>query len=197
MTQRQAPACRGFRRKFAILAGIKAMLAAAALCCAAIAARSEPASTFVAWPHPAPAFALPTISGGEARLDASRGRVVAVHFFATWCAPCREELPALQAFAKDAAAAGVDVVVISVAEPDGRVRRFVEETGLSFDIALDRDRAVAKAWRIDALPSTVVLAPDPLSGLAPRLGVEGDFAWGSLTAQRLAAMAAAPRQADK
>ena len=61
----------------------------------------------------------------------------------------------------------------SVAEVEPRVRRFLESMPVNFPVLLDQDRAVAKAWKISTLPSTVVLD----SGLKPKLVVEADYAW--------------------
>lgn len=65
------------------------------------------------------------------------------------------------------------VLAISVAEVDLRVQRFLQTIPVNFPVLLDRDRAVAKAWKISTLPSTVILD----SNLKPRLVVEPDFAW--------------------
>ena len=62
---------------------------------------------------------------------------------------------------------------VSVAEVELRVRRFLETTPVNFPVLLDQDRAVAKAWKVSTLPSTVILD----SALKPRLAAEGDFAW--------------------
>lgn len=136
---------------------------------------------FRVWPQAAPAFTLPSIAGGSVRLDERRGRIVLVHFFATWCAPCREELPALQRFAARVNPAEVEVLIVSVAEPDDRVRRFIDSMAFGLPILLDRDRAVTKGWDIAVLPSTVVLGPD----LQPRLGVEADVAWDAISPAQL------------
>jgi thiol-disulfide isomerase/thioredoxin len=98
---------------------------------------------------------------------------VLVHFFATWCEPCREELAALRRLAARAEPNSMAVLAISVAEIDLRVRRFLETIPVTFPVLLDRDRAIAKAWKISTLPSTVILD----SNLKPRLVVETDFAW--------------------
>lgn len=65
------------------------------------------------------------------------------------------------------------VVAIDVAEIDLKVRAFFEKNPADFAVLLDRDRAIARSWKISALPSTVVLDPD----LSPRLFVEGDLDW--------------------
>jgi thiol-disulfide isomerase/thioredoxin len=119
-----------------------------------------------------PDFSLQDVSGRTVPLKTFKGRMVLVHFFATWCEPCREELPALNRFL-GRSGPNVSVVAISVAEVDPRVKRFFEATPVSFPVLLDRDRAIAKSWKITALPTTYVLD----ANLKPMLVVEADFAW--------------------
>jgi len=122
-----------------------------------------------------PVFSLPNTTGGNVALDAARGHVVLVHFFATWCEPCREELPALNRLAMRAGDT-VKVLAIAVADADQRVQRFFATTPVDFPVLLDRDRAVAKAWTVTTLPTTFVLD----ASLQPRLVVESDFAWDTI-----------------
>jgi peroxiredoxin len=117
-------------------------------------------------------FSLPNTSGADVALDTARGRVVLVHFFATWCDTCREELKSLNRLAARASGK-VRVLAIAVADSDQRVRRLIENEPAVFPILLDRDRAVAKSWKVAALPTTFVLD----ANLRPRLLVETDFAW--------------------
>ena len=84
-----------------------------------------------------PGFVLESLDRVRTSLSEQSGRAVLVHFFATWCEPCRDELPALDRLAKRAAGDGLRLVVVSVAEPPGRVRRFAAELGLAFPILLD------------------------------------------------------------
>ena len=100
---------------------------------------------------------------------------IVLHFFASWCEPCREELPALRRLS-DRGAPRLKVVAIAVADNDAPLRRVIEATGVTFPVLMDRDRAVARAWSISALPSTVILD----SRHAPRLIVETDVAWDGL-----------------
>lgn len=99
-----------------------------------------------------------------------------VHFFATWCEPCRDELPALNRLVARSDPAKLRVVTISVAEVDVRVRNFVEKLPVNFPVLLDRDRSVAKAWNVSALPTTFLLDRT----LKPRLFVERDYDWDRL-----------------
>jgi thiol-disulfide isomerase/thioredoxin len=139
------------------------------------AAQLQPIST-----RPPP-FVLTDAKGNARALDAQRGHVVIVHFFATWCEPCREELPALNRLAERSNGA-VRVLAISVAEPDDRVERFLRAMPVQFPVLLDRDRAVAKSWNVATLPSSFILDAD----LKPRLAVETDFAWDTIDPATLA-----------
>ncbi len=136
---------------------------------------------------PKPAFVLDDLAGASVKLDTQRGGLVLVHFFATWCEPCREELSALRRLVERSAAAPVSVLAISVGEVDARVRRFMETMPVNFPVLLDGDRAVARSWDAYALPTTYVLDPE----LTPRLVSNGEFAWDQLTIGELRAMTAA------
>jgi thiol-disulfide isomerase/thioredoxin len=127
-----------------------------------------------------PTFSLPNTTGANVALEAGRDHVVLVHFFATWCEPCREELPALNRLAARAGG-NVKVLAIAVADADQRVQRFFEATPVDFPILLDRDRAVAKAWNVATLPTTFVLD----ASLHPRFVVETDFAWDTIDPGKL------------
>jgi thiol-disulfide isomerase/thioredoxin len=140
-----------------------------------------------------PPFALHDLDGRERTLGKS-GRPILVHFFATWCEPCRAELATLQKFFARRSD-DVAVFAIDVGEVAARVRRFVDTAPVSFPILLDEDRAVTKAWRVDSLPTTIVLD----SALNPRLAVTDDLDWGrpdvGAEIDRLARAPSAP-QAD-
>jgi peroxiredoxin len=144
------------------------------------------ALVFSLWPRPAvhaaeltliagpakPDFSLQNVSGKTVPLKAFKGRTVLVHFFATWCEPCREELPALNRFLARSGP-NASVIAISVAEVDPRVKRFFDAAPVDFPVLLDRDRAIAKSWNVSSLPTTYVLD----AGMKPVLMVEADFAW--------------------
>ena len=108
-----------------------------------------------------PEFVLPGISGASRSLADYRGHPVLVHFFATWCEPCRPEMQALERLiARHGNNVVMRIVAISVAEPGGRVQRHFEKFPVSFSILLDRDRAVAKSWNVQTLPTSFLLGTD-------------------------------------
>ena len=120
-----------------------------------------------------PAFALVDTTGGDAALSALAGRDVVVHFFATWCEPCRDELAALNRLAARAHDQNLVIVAISVGEVPIRVKRFLTDTPVEFPVLLDAERATAKAWGVSTLPTTFVLD----RALKTRLVVEHDYDW--------------------
>jgi peroxiredoxin len=120
-----------------------------------------------------PDFALHDLDGALHELKARAGQVVLVHFFATWCEPCREELSSLTRLIAQQRREPLSVLAINVAEVPARVRRFLEMAPVNFPVLFDADRAVTKAWSVTTLPTTYVLDRT----LAPRLFVEGDLDW--------------------
>jgi peroxiredoxin len=139
------------------------------------------------WPGKTPpAFTLASSDGTDIALNAHRRPAVLVHFFATWCEPCREEFPALRRLV-ERNKTDVQVLAISVAEADPRVRKFLQTMPVNFPVLLDRDRAVAKAWNVTTLPTTILLDET----LQARLVVESDFRWDEIEPAQLIDMLAA------
>lgn len=177
---RMAPEARGapFSRRFTALFGAAALAAA-------IAASAYPpnakAAELVPWTNGAlPLPTLPALGGVSTALSEQRGEALLVHFFATWCEPCRDELPALKRLSERSGPA-LKIVAISVGEPGSRVQRIVQPMSLDFPVLLDSDRALTKAWQVSSLPTTFVLD----SRLKPRLVVEADHAWDSVDPKQL------------
>jgi peroxiredoxin len=144
------------------------------------------AAEFLRWTDDRqPSFTLPDTDGADIAIDKARGRVVLLHFFATWCAPCREELPALNRLA-ERANGSVKVFAISVAEVDLRVGRFIQNASVNFPVMLDRDQAVAEAWKVSTLLATVL----PNTHLRLRRVVETAYAWDRADRAKLSDMLA-------
>ena len=108
----------------------------------------------------APDFALPDLAGETVRLSDFAGRPVILNFWATWCAPCRVEMPELARAAADYAAAGVVVLPINQEETAEQVREFYDEVGLDLPALLDSKADVGLAYGAFFLPSTVIVGPD-------------------------------------
>jgi peroxiredoxin len=123
-----------------------------------------------------PDFYLLNLDGKHVALGSSRGRIIFVHFFATWCEPCREELPALNRLF-ERSKSDATIIAISVADNDQRLRQFFAQMPVGFSVLHDRDLAVAKSWSVSALPTTYVLGAD----LTPMFIVETDFPWDTIS----------------
>jgi len=103
-------------------------------------------------------FTVPTADGGSVKLSDFQGKVVVLNFWATWCSPCREEMPALERLYRKYRARGLVVLAVSMdSEGAAVVAPFVKEHGLTFPIGLDRKGAVAGLYGIRALPSTMII----------------------------------------
>jgi thiol-disulfide isomerase/thioredoxin len=97
------------------------------------------------------------LAGRPGRLRDYRGRVVLLNFWATWCAPCREEMPALQALAQELGPRGLVVVGVNAREPRQTVEAFIQAHRLSFPMLLDDDGRAGRAYQVFALPATFVV----------------------------------------
>lgn len=102
---------------------------------------------------PAPDFSLKTVDGESIRLSELRGKVVAVNFWATWCAPCRLEMPDLQARAEQFPDRLV-VLGVNFAETAEEVAAFREEVGVDFPLLLDPEADVQRLYRVLGYPTT-------------------------------------------
>lgn len=113
----------------------------------------------------APVFQLPGLDGEIYSLSDFRGEPVVISFFATWCAPCRQELPLLQKIYKEyEEKALLNVLVIDSGEPQNKVEAFAEELGLTFPVLLDEEGKVVRDYGVLYLPTLYFV--DPLGNLA-------------------------------
>ena len=102
----------------------------------------------------APDFAAQALDGRTIVLSELRGRVVLINFWATWCLPCRAEMPAIQGVYEAYLDRGLEVLAVNLQEPDERVSEFVEELGLTFPVVLDKDDTVSSLYRIRSILTT-------------------------------------------
>ena len=105
---------------------------------------------------PAP-LVLADLAGREVDLASFKGEVVLVNFWATWCEPCRAEMPSLQRLQQKLGGKGFRVLAVNVGEGAPRIRQFLEGTPVSLDIVRDADSDVMKAWRVRMLPASFLV----------------------------------------
>lgn len=109
--------------------------------------------------HPAPAYAATTMDGTPVSLADKKGEVVLLNVWATWCKPCRQEIPALDSLHREFSARGLIVagVSIDVIDDTTRIAGFARELGASYALWLDPDDRVSNTFRAIGVPSTYLV----------------------------------------
>jgi thiol-disulfide isomerase/thioredoxin len=100
---------------------------------------------------------LEDLAGRDVDLASFKGEVVLVNFWATWCEPCREEMPSLERLQQKLGGKGLRVLAVNVGEGAPRIRQFLERTPVSLSIVRDAESAVTKAWRVRMLPASFLV----------------------------------------
>ena len=136
-------------------AAVIAFCVLATSACTTESARFRPLRTG----DPAPEYVASALSGDSVSIRALRGSVVVLNIWATWCVPCRREMPALDSLARAFANRGVRVVGVSVDEgaSDERIAGFLEAHGIGFEIWRDPDARVAAAFQTRGVPETFLI----------------------------------------
>ena len=151
------------------------------------------AAQFQKTPWPAeqatPALDLTDLQGQHFTSERLKGRAVVLNFWATWCPPCKEELPSLQTLHE---IGGGDPVVIgiNVRETASRVRRYLSSTGISFPVVLDPQAELARHFGVTAFPTTLLIAPDGQI----RWRVVGEVDWSGREASQWISALPSPRR---
>lgn len=136
---------------------------------------------FVPWSRAdTPPLALKDLDGRTHALADYRGKVVLLNFWATWCEPCKDEMPSIVKLKELLAGRPFEVLTINFGESPSRVREFLARERLDLIALLDPNKEAARAWRVRVLPASVVIGPD---GRA-RYSVVGEIDWGTPTALR-------------
>ncbi len=126
---------------------------------------------------PAPDFQLDQLGGPPTKMSDYRGKVVLLNFWATWCAPCKKEMPEMQAAYDALKDQGFVVLALNFGEKAAKAEKLVKEMGLTFPILLDPDVEVAEQHRVVSLPVTFFIDPKGI--------IKEQVFGGSLTKQQI------------
>ena len=132
---------------------IRKLLASLAL--SVLAASSLAASGLAG--QPAPDFALKSSTGENLRLSEYRGDVVMINFWATWCGPCRQEMPLLDELYSRYQRVGFNLLGVNIDDDSSRAMNMIAELGVSFPVLFDSHKEVSKLYDVDAMPVTVLV----------------------------------------
>ena len=168
-------------------------LSAAAIAAPLLPAPAEAAYVVRPWPSakPVPELDLSDLDGKRWTLGAHTGQVVVLNFWATWCEPCRLEMPSLQAMATRLEPQGLVVCAVNYRESAELIRQFLERMPFKATILLDADGDAATEWTPRVFPSSVLIGRNG----QPSATVLGDLDWGgSIAKELLGPLLAAPRK---
>jgi thiol-disulfide isomerase/thioredoxin len=117
----------------------------------------EQADATVAANAPAPNFSLAARGGQKLSLSQYKGQVVMINFWATWCGPCRQEMPLLDAMYQKYKRMGFTLIGVNV-EPDSKAaEEFLKKVPVSFPVAFDPDSSVSKLYAVQGMPSSIII----------------------------------------
>ena len=105
----------------------------------------------------APGFQLAAMNGKPLALGELKGQVVLINFWASWCGPCRQEMPILDQLYRSYQAAGFTLLGVNVEPSAGDAQKFLKGTPVSFPILFDPDSKVSKLYDVSGMPSTVIV----------------------------------------
>lgn len=109
---------------------------------------------------PAPDFTLKSLGRKNIKLSEMRGNVVLINFWASWCGPCRQEMPILNSIHNKYVSLGFSVIGVNVDEEAENARGFIKEVPVDFPILLDTNNQVSKLYKVIAMPTTVLVDRD-------------------------------------
>jgi len=105
----------------------------------------------------APDFALKSSSGENLRLSEYRGNVVMINFWATWCGPCRQEMPLLDELYTRYERVGFSLLGVNIDDDSRRAMQMIEDLGVSFPVLFDARKEVSELYEVEAMPVTVLV----------------------------------------
>lgn len=142
---RQNPGNESMRSKNYVIALLFSILAASSLASSGMEGRL------------APDFALRSSTGENLRLSEYRGDVVMINFWATWCGPCRQEMPLLDELYTRYQRVGFNLLGINIDDDSRRAMQMIDELGVSFPVLFDARKEVSELYEVEAMPVTVLV----------------------------------------
>lgn len=136
--------------------GIRSFAACAAIICIATASSSAIARSET----PAPDFTLKSKDSGNMRLSEQRGNIVMVNFWASWCGPCREELPEMEKIYQDYRDLGFEILAVNVDDHPDKANVLLDDIEVSFPVLFDTNGEVSQLYDVNAMPTTVIIDRD-------------------------------------
>ena len=106
---------------------------------------------------PAPDFTLKALDGSNIKLSEQAGNVVLVNFWASWCGPCRKEMPLLNELHEKYSPLGFTVLGVNVEQDTAQARRFIEDNPVKFPVLLDTSNDVSRDYEVVAMPTTAII----------------------------------------
>ncbi len=107
--------------------------------------------------QPAPDFVLKSATGENLRLSEFRGDVVMINFWATWCGPCRQEMPLLDDLYGRYQRVGFSLLGVNIDDDSRRAMQMVQELGVKFPVLFDESKEVSRLYQVEAMPVTVLI----------------------------------------
>jgi peroxiredoxin len=108
----------------------------------------------------APDFTLKSLEGSNLRLDEYKGQVVLINFWASWCGPCRQEMPLLNRIHERYEDAGFAVLGVNVEGQMAPAKEIADSTGVTFPVLIDENQRVSEVYDLEAMPSSVLIDRD-------------------------------------
>lgn len=108
----------------------------------------------------APEVNLPLLDGDRFRLSNHRGQIVILDFWASWCAPCMQAMPKVDALVAEFDEQAIQLVTVNLNDSDGQIRRSLKRLNIRPEVAMDLDGVIAERYQVQAIPQLVVIRPD-------------------------------------
>lgn len=105
-------------------------------------------------------FTLTALDGSKVTLSELKGKKVFLNFWATWCPPCRAEMPDIQKLYKESENSGLVILAVNIGEDEATVKSFMDKNGFSFKVLLDQQGDVAKTYQVSAIPASYFINTD-------------------------------------